>query len=41
VPSIIALTAYASDGFKDECLKSGMDDVITKPISAEKLKQVL
>jgi CheY-like chemotaxis protein len=34
-PSILALTAYATEGFKKKCLLSGMEDVITKPISAK------
>jgi CheY-like chemotaxis protein len=41
IPQIIALTAYATEGFKQECLKAGMDDVITKPISATKLGTLL
>jgi CheY-like chemotaxis protein len=33
--SIIALTAYATDSFKNKCIEAGMEDVITKPISAK------
>ena len=31
---IIALTAYANDHFKEKCLSSGMEQVLTKPISS-------
>ncbi len=38
---IIALTADAFPERKVECLKSGMNDRITKPVSLEKLKKTL
>lgn len=34
---IIAVTAHALAGDKDECFAAGMDDYMTKPISPEKL----
>jgi signal transduction histidine kinase/CheY-like chemotaxis protein len=34
---IIAITANATEGYNDKCLQAGMNDYITKPISAEKL----
>lgn len=38
---IIAMTADAMSGVKEECLKVGMDDFITKPINPSKLFEVL
>ena len=38
---IIALTAYSTDGFKTKCHEAGMDDFLTKPISAEQLESVI
>lgn len=40
-PSVVALTAYATDTFKDKCLENGMEQVLTKPISSAKLGQLL
>jgi CheY-like chemotaxis protein len=40
-PRIIALTANAMQGDKEECLKAGMDDYISKPIRLEHLVQAL
>ncbi len=34
---IVALTAYASEADRNKCLQSGMNDVVTKPFSAEEL----
>jgi PAS domain S-box-containing protein len=40
-PKIIAMTANASDEDKDMCLKTGMDDYISKPLSMENLQDTL
>jgi CheY-like chemotaxis protein/HPt (histidine-containing phosphotransfer) domain-containing protein len=40
-PRIIALTANATPADRDECLQSGMDGYLTKPISVEHLQQAL
>jgi CheY-like chemotaxis protein len=34
---IVAMTAHAMKGDEDECLRSGMDGYITKPIRPEEL----
>ena len=40
-PQIIAMTAYATNGYWEQCLEAGMDDYISKPIEIEKLVQAL
>lgn len=38
---IIALTAHAIQGDRDRCIKAGMDDYISKPVTLRKLKSIL
>ena len=40
-PVIIALTANAMQQDKDQCMKAGMDDYISKPLQMEKLMEIL
>lgn len=40
-PKIVALTAMENEDFKDQCLKSGMDEYLTKPVSTKRLMQLI
>ena len=38
---IIAMTAHAMSGYKETCIKAGMNDYVTKPIQPDKLTKVI
>jgi CheY-like chemotaxis protein len=40
-PIIVAMTANAMQGDREECLGSGMDDYISKPVNIEELVIIL
>lgn len=37
---IIALTAYNDESFRQQCLKAGMNEFMTKPVSHKQLQSI-
>ena len=38
---IIAVTAHAIEGYREQCLQAGMDDFVTKPVKSADLQALL
>ncbi len=38
---IVAMTAHAMSGDRDQCIRAGMDDYVSKPFNTEELQSIL
>ncbi|MDD4318488.1 MAG: response regulator, partial [Victivallaceae bacterium] len=38
---IIAMTAHALNGYRENCINAGMNDYVTKPVTPQQLREVM